>query len=77
VLELLVDPALERTVLCTHGEQIGEVFDEFQRTGLELSDPPRWPKGCTWILRLHAGQGWKGTYLAPLAVVPVQDPLPP
>jgi 8-oxo-dGTP diphosphatase len=75
VLELLVDPALERAALCTHGERIGEVFDELRRVGLELSDPPRWPKGCTWILRRDAGQGWKGTYLAPLAVEPVQDPL--
>jgi phosphohistidine phosphatase SixA len=77
VAELLVDPALEEAVLCTHGEQIGEVFGELQRVGLELSDPPRWPKGCTWILRRHAGQRWKGTYLAPLAVEPVQHPLPP
>ena len=77
VLELLVDPALERAALCTHGEQIGEVFDELRRVGLELSDPPQWPKGCTWILRRVAGQGWKGTYLAPLAVEPVQHPLPP
>jgi hypothetical protein len=55
-VQLLVDPALEEAVLCTHGEQIGEVFGELQRVGIELSDPPRWPKGCTWILRRHAGQ---------------------
>jgi phosphohistidine phosphatase SixA len=77
VLGLLVDPALERAVLCTHGELIGEVFDELRRVGVELSDPPRWPKGCTWILQRDAGQGWKGTYLAPLAVAPVQHQPPP
>jgi phosphohistidine phosphatase SixA len=77
VLELLVDPALERAVLCTHGELIGEVFDELRRVGIELSEPPRWPKGCSWILRRHGGQGWKGTYLAPLAVAPVQHQPPP
>ena len=76
VLELLVDPALERAVLCTHGEQIGEVFDELHQAGLELSDPPRWPKGCTWVLLRVAGQGWKGTYLAPLAAERVKDPPP-
>jgi 8-oxo-dGTP diphosphatase len=75
LLELLDDPALEQAVLCTHGEQIGEVFDQLRRPGLELSDPVRWPKGCTWILRRHAGQAWKGTYLPPLAVEPAQDPL--
>jgi 8-oxo-dGTP diphosphatase len=68
LVELLVDPALERAVLCTHGEIIGEVFDELQQAGIELSDPPRWPKGCTWVLRRDGGHAWKGTYLAPLAI---------
>ena len=68
VAQLLYDPALDRAVLCTHGEIIGKVFDELERAGLELSDPPRWPKGSTWILELNSGHGWKGIYLAPLAV---------
>jgi 8-oxo-dGTP diphosphatase len=77
VLELLTSPALDRAVLCTHGEIIGKVFDELQAAGIELSDPPRWPKGCTWILQLDGGHGWKGTYLEPLAVeAAAQDPLP-
>jgi 8-oxo-dGTP diphosphatase len=77
VVELLVDPALERAVLCTHGEVIGKVFDELQQTGLELSNPPRWPKGSTWILELDGGHGWKGTYLEPLVVeAAAQDALP-
>ena len=77
VLELLTDPALDRAVLCTHGEVIGKAFDELQLAGIELSDPPRWPKGSTWILQLDGGQGWKGTYLEPLATEPAeQDPLP-
>ena len=77
VLELLTDPALEGAVLCTHGEVIGKVFDELQLAGIELSDPLRWPKGSTWILQLDGGQGWKGTYLEPLATEPAeQDRLP-
>jgi 8-oxo-dGTP diphosphatase len=77
VLELLTSPALDRAVLCTHGELIGKVFDELQTAGIELSDPPRWPKGCTWILQLDGGHGWKGTYLEPLAVeAAAQDSLP-
>jgi 8-oxo-dGTP diphosphatase len=71
VLELLVDPALEEAVLCTHGEIIGEVFDHLQKAGIELSDPPRWPKGCTWILQPVVGHAWKGTYLEPLALEPM------
>jgi 8-oxo-dGTP diphosphatase len=77
VLELLTNPALEQAVLCTHGEVIGKVFDELQRAGIELTDPPRWPKGCTWVLQLDGGQGWKGAYLAPMAIEPAeQGPLP-
>ena len=77
VLELLTDPALEGAVLCTHGEVIGEVFDELQLAGIELTGPLRSPKGSTWILQLDGGQGWKGTYLEPLATEPAeQDPLP-
>jgi broad specificity phosphatase PhoE len=70
VVELLGDPALEEAVLCTHGEIIGEVFDELQKAGIELSEPPRWPKGCTWILSLDGGHVLRGTYLEPLAVEP-------
>jgi 8-oxo-dGTP diphosphatase len=77
VIELLTDPALDQAVLCTHGELIGEVFEELQEAGIELSGPPGWPKGCTWILEFDAGQGWKGTYLEPLALEPAeQGPLP-
>ena len=77
VLELLERPSLDRAVLCTHGELIGQVFEELQRAGIELSAPPRWPKGSTWILELDGGHAWKGTYLEPLAVDPAtQDPLP-
>jgi phosphohistidine phosphatase SixA len=70
VVELLCSPAFEEAVLCTHGEIIGKVFNELERAGLELSDPPRWPKGCTWILEPIGGNKWKGTCLAPLAVEP-------
>ena len=70
VLELLISPALDEAVLCTHGEVIGEVFDELQRAGIELSDPPRWPKGSTWVFELDGGHGWRGTYLEPPAVEP-------
>ena len=70
VLELLLSPALADAVLCTHGEVIGKVFDKLEAAGIDLSDPPRWPKGCTWVLELVGGHGWRGTDLAPLAVEP-------
>ena len=77
VLELLACPTLDRAVLCTHGEVIGEVFDELQRAGIELSDPPQWPKGSTWVLELDGGHGWRGTYLARPAVEPAAQGPPP
>jgi hypothetical protein len=77
VLELLTTPALEGAVLCTHGEIIGKVFDELQAAGIELADPPRWPKGSTWVLELDGEKSWKGSYLQPVAVeAGAQDPLP-
>ena len=68
VLELLAQPGLDQVVLCTHGEVIGEVFDELGRDDVELSAPLRWPKGSTWVLQLDDGQRWKGTYLEPVVV---------
>jgi 8-oxo-dGTP diphosphatase len=77
VLELLTSPALKDAVVCTHGEVIGKVFDELQVAGIELSDPPRWPKGSTWMLELGGRRSWTGSYLEPRAVAAgAQDPLP-
>ena len=77
VLELLTSPAVGQAVLCTHGEVIGKVFEALLDAGIELADPPRWPKGSTWVLDLDAGRRWTGRYLAPLAAQPAAgDPLP-
>ena len=77
VLKLLTSPALSDAVLCTHGEVIGNVFDELQAAGVDLSDPPRWPKGSTWMLELDGRRSWKGSYLEPLAVeAGAKHPLP-
>jgi 8-oxo-dGTP diphosphatase len=77
VLKLLASPALHQAVLCSHGEVIGQVFDELQAAGVELSDPPRWPKGSTWVIDLHGRLPWMATYLEPLSVEPAaRCPLP-
>jgi 8-oxo-dGTP diphosphatase len=77
VVELLADPALDEAVLCTHGEIIGEVFDELDKAGVVLSDDLRRPKGSTWVLGRDGGHVWKGIYLSPLAIEPeAQDSLP-
>ena len=78
VLELVTSPALDEAVFCTHGELIRGVFDALQAgTGIELSSPPQWPKGSTWVLRRDGRGTWKGTYLEPVVVEPeVEDTLP-
>jgi broad specificity phosphatase PhoE len=68
VLELLAGPALQRAVVCTHGEVIGKVFAELQQVGLWLSDRPRWPKGSTWALDRDGTGRWQGRFLAPRTV---------
>jgi 8-oxo-dGTP diphosphatase len=78
VLELVTSPALDEAVLCTHGELIRGVFDALQAgAGIELSSPPQWPKGSTWVLRRDGRGTWKGTYLEPVVVeAEVGDTLP-
>lgn len=77
VLELLTSPALDQAVLCTHGELIREVFDQLLAAGIELSSPPRWPKGSTWVLGRDDRARWKGTYLEPVVVeAEVENTLP-
>ena len=66
VLELLADPAIRNAVLCTHGELIGQVFDELLAEGLDLSGRPRWPKGSTWVLGRDGGHVAEASYLEPL-----------
>ena len=59
---------LDEAVLCTHGELIRGVFDRLQSAGIELSSPPQWPKGSTWILELGGRRSWRGSYLEPVSV---------
>jgi phosphohistidine phosphatase SixA len=64
-LELLEQSDLEEAVLCTHGEAIGRVFDKLRAVGVDLTDPPRWPKGSTWLLGRDGATTWTGRYLEP------------
>jgi broad specificity phosphatase PhoE len=76
VLELMANGALHDAVLCTHGEVIGQLFEELRGVGVELSKRPTWAKVSTWVLDLDGTRIWKGSYLHPLSVEPAaQDPL--
>jgi broad specificity phosphatase PhoE len=65
VLRMLVDPALEAAVLCTHGEVIGEALEHAGEAGLRLLDPPRWDKGSIWIVEGGDGRPLEARYVAP------------
>jgi hypothetical protein len=49
VLALLADPRLQDTVVCTHGEVIGQVLSRLVADGLAVDQPLAWPRarpGC-------------------------------
>jgi phosphohistidine phosphatase SixA len=67
---ILSDRRLRDTVLCTHGETIGQLFTQLARDGLEVEEPLDWPKGSTWLLQ-RARLQVRAQYLPPLALDPV------
>ena len=62
----MTDPRLESTLLCGHGEQIGELLRELADGGLLVDEPLRWAKGSTWVLDTNQGRVVDARYLAPL-----------
>ena len=54
----------EPTVLCTHGDVIGELLESLARQGLIERDP-RLEKGSTWVLDFQGDEVTGATYLAP------------
>ena len=63
-LRLVEKVADEPTVLCTHGDVIGELLDHLRRTGVDVDDG-RMEKGATWILDTEAGEVTGARYLPP------------
>lgn len=67
LLEKLTD---KPTVLCSHGDVIGELLHHFagQHVRLDAGDDAapselRFPKGSTWVLDVEEGQIVRGHYL--------------
>jgi phosphohistidine phosphatase SixA len=65
LLKLVTEPGLPETVLCGHGEQIGQLVTQLADRGL-VDAAPRWAKGSTWILDSNDGHVVAARYLAPL-----------
>jgi 8-oxo-dGTP diphosphatase len=66
LLELVTHPGLESTVLCGHGEQIGELLRQLADGELLVDEPLRWAKGSTWVLDTNQRRVVGARYLAPL-----------
>jgi phosphohistidine phosphatase SixA len=66
LLKLVTEQGLQQTVLCGHGEQIGQLVTQLADRGLLDAAPPRWAKGSTWILDSDDGHVVGARYLAPL-----------
>ena len=56
--------AHEATVLCTHGDVIGELLESIARQGL-IGPDVRFEKGSTWVLDFQGDDVTGATYLAP------------
>ena len=54
----------EATVLATHGDVIGWLLDDLERSGLTIG-PPRLEKGSAWILGTAAGVVTSARYQPP------------
>ena len=64
-LRLVEKVADKPTVLCTHGDVIGELLDHLRRAGVLSDDGVRMEKGATWILDTEAGEVTAARYLPP------------
>ena len=73
VLALLEAPRLQDTVVCTHGEVIGQVLTRLVADGLAVDQPLAWPKGSTWLLYGANRRFTHARYLPPLALAPTRS----
>jgi 8-oxo-dGTP diphosphatase len=73
VQALLQDPRLQDTVVCTHGEVIGQVLTRLVADGLAVDQPLQWPKGSTWLLDGTNGRLTHARYLPPLVLAPARN----
>jgi len=55
----------EDVVLCTHGDVIGDVLDELDRTGARLGSADRCQKGSAWVLERNGDGLIQGRYVPP------------
>ncbi len=62
----IIEQATTPTVLCSHGDVIGDLMHHLDRRGVPLDDD-RIEKGSTWVLQVEEGEVVKARYLPPPA----------
>lgn len=62
----IIEQATVPTVLCSHGDVIGDLMHHLDRRGVPLDDD-RIEKGSTWVLQVEEGEVVKARYLPPPA----------
>jgi 8-oxo-dGTP diphosphatase len=68
-LAMLLSPASDGAVLCTHGELIEDLFRALRDCGAPIDTGAQWPKGCTWLLDTTGGRVNEAAYLPPPSTV--------
>jgi 8-oxo-dGTP diphosphatase len=63
-LRLLEKCADQHTVLCTHGDVLGDLLEHLARQGVELDDD-RMEKASDWVLELVDGEVRAARYVPP------------
>ncbi len=56
------------TVLCSHGDVLGDLVTYVAAAGIDIGDDPRLDKGSTWVLDVAGGEVVAARYLPPPAV---------
>jgi len=65
VLDYLARCAPQPTVVCSHGDVIGDVLTRLVEQGLAVESDLRWEKGSTWVLDFDGESFLYGRYLPP------------
>jgi broad specificity phosphatase PhoE/8-oxo-dGTP pyrophosphatase MutT (NUDIX family) len=65
VLDFLAQCAPQPTVVCSHGDVVGDVLTRLVEQGLAVESTLRWEKGSTWVLDFDGESFLYGRYLAP------------
>ena len=65
VLRLFEKVSTDDTVLCTHGDIVGDVLEHLGGRGIDLGHPVKLEKGSTWVFDVEDGEITSARYLPP------------